>query len=147
MFKEFIQNFVIYHGCGAWYYDGTNKILNKNRRCILPNYKPFWEKPNDVRNKVETRTQLKLKSIVTNDYIRRYFKSINAFDKNKGCFSTDDESTDDESIKANSYKPNTEQFNTGEKLVIEENTVPDDTVQSETISNTQNPDNKNNTKN
>ena len=83
MFKEFIQNFVIYHGCGAWYYDGTNKILNKNRRCILPTYKPFWKKPNNVRNKVETRAQLKLKSIVTNDYIRRYFKSINAFDKIK----------------------------------------------------------------
>ena len=83
MFKEFSQNFVIYHGCGAWYYDGTNKILNKNRRCILPTYKPFWKKPNNVRNKVETRAQLKLKSIVTNDYIRRYFKSINAFDKIK----------------------------------------------------------------
>ena len=70
MVKEFSQNFVMYHGCDAWYYDETNKILNKNRRCFHQTYKPFRKNPNDVRNKVETRVQLKLKSIVRNDYIR-----------------------------------------------------------------------------
>ena len=73
---------------------------------------------------------------------------IDAFDKNKGYFSseyesTDDESTGDESIKADSYKQNTEQFNTGQKLVIDENTAPNDIIQSETISNTRNAGNNN----
>ena len=103
MVKTFSQKCVVYHGCGAWYHDATNKIVSKNRKCIRPTYEPFWKKPNNVRNKVETRVQLKLKSVVKNEYVRRYFKFINAFDKNKGYFSsnydsTDDESTDDESI-------------------------------------------------
>ena len=48
--------------------------------------------------KVETRAQLKLKSVVKNEYIRRYFAFINAFDRNKGYFSSDYDSTDYESI-------------------------------------------------
>ena len=98
MVKNFSQKFVVYHGCGAWYHDGTNKIVSKNRNCVHPTYEPFWKKPNDVRNKVETRAQLKLKSVVKNEYIRRYFAFINAFDRNKGYFSSDYDSTDYESI-------------------------------------------------
>ena len=64
MVKDFPQNFVMYHACGAWYHGGTNKILNKNRRCIRPTFKPFSKKTKDVRNKVETRAELKLKSTV-----------------------------------------------------------------------------------
>ena len=148
MIKDFSQNFVMYHACGAWYHDGTNKILNKNKRCIRPTFKPFSKKTNDVRNQVETRTEVKLKSIVKKDYIKRYLNFIDAFDQNKEYFSseyesTDDESTGDESIKADSYKQNTEQFNTGQKLVIDENTAPNDTIQSETISNTRNAGNNN----
>ena len=60
MVKNFSQKFVFYHGCGAWYHDGTNEIVCKDRKCIRPTYESFWEKPNDVRNKVETRA-LKLK--------------------------------------------------------------------------------------
>ena len=64
MVKNFSQKFVVYHGCGAWYQDGTNKIVSKNRKCIRPTYEPLWKKPNNVRNKVETRAQLKLKLVV-----------------------------------------------------------------------------------
>ena len=64
MIKDFSQNFVMYHACGAWYHDGTNKIVNKNKRWIRPTLKPFSKKANDVRNKVETRTEVKLKSTV-----------------------------------------------------------------------------------
>ena len=98
MVKNFSQKFVVYHGCGAWYHDGTNKIVSKNRKCIRPTYEPFRKKSNNVRNKVETRAQLKLKSVVKNEYIRRYFAFINAFDRNKGYFSSDYDSTDYESI-------------------------------------------------
>ena len=95
MVKNFSQKFVVYHGCGAWYHDGTNKIVSKNRKCIRPTYEPFWKKPNDVRNKVETRAQLKLKAIVKNDYIRRYYNFYSKFQKQE-YFNSDDESTDDE---------------------------------------------------
>ena len=134
MVKNFCQKFLVYHGCSAWYHDGTNKIVSKNRKCIRPTYEPFWKKPNDVRNKVETRAQLKLKSVVKNEYVRRYFRFINAFDKNKGYFSsdydsTDDESMDDESIIPDNKESKTEnmnvltktQSNTGETLVNDEN--------------------------
>ena len=156
MVKNFSQKFVVYHGCGAWYQDGTNKIVSKNRKCIRPTYEPFWKKPNDVRNKVETRAQLKLKSVVKNEYVRRYFRFINAFDKNKGYFSsdydsTDNESMDDESIIPDNKESKTEnmnvltktQSNTRETLVIDENSASNNNSQSDSISNTQNPDNKN----
>ena len=160
MGENFSQNFVVYHGCGAWYHNVTNKIVSKNRKCILPTYEPFWKNPNDVRNKVETRAQLKLKSVVNNEYVRRYFRFINTFDKNKEYFSsdydsTDDESTDDESIIPDNKESKTEnmnvltitQSNTGETLVIDENSASNNNNQSHSISNTQNPDNKNETNN
>ena len=160
MAKNFSQKFVVYHGCWAWYHDGTNKIVSKNRKCIRPTYEPFWKKPNDVRNKVETRAQLKLKSVVKNEYVRRYFRFINAFDKNKGYFSSDydstgNESMDDESIIPDNKESKTEnmnvltitQSNTGETLVIDENSALNNNNQSDSIFNTQNPDNKNETNN
>ena len=127
MLKNFSQKFVVYHGCGAWYHDGTNKIVSKNRKCIRPTYEPCWKKPNDVCNKVETRAQLKLKSIVKNDYIRRHYNFYSKFQKQE-YFNSDDESTDDESsnndsIHKQSYnEPKTDNntSNTGETLVIDE---------------------------
>ena len=29
MVENFSQNFVVYHGCGAWYQNVTNKIVSK----------------------------------------------------------------------------------------------------------------------
>ena len=158
MVKSFSQKFVVYHGCGAYYHDGTNKIVSKNRRCIRPTYEPFWKKPNDVHNNVEARAQLKLKSIVKNDYIRRYYNFYNKFQKQE-YFSSDNEFTDDESsnndsIHKESYnEPKTDNntSNTRENLVIDESIAStiklNDTKQSEPISSTQNPDNKNEAKN
>ena len=37
------------------YLDGTRKIVPKNRNCLNPTYYPFWKKPIDVSNRVETR--------------------------------------------------------------------------------------------
>ena len=154
MVKKFSQNFIVYHGCGSCYYDGTNRIVAKNRRCINPTYKPFWKKTNDVCNKVETRAQLKLKSIVTESYIKTYLKFINEFNK-KGYFSsenesTDDESTDDEWINEKSLndsktdaKLKTEQSNTGEDLLSDENINKNDIRQTETVSDVQNPNTEN----
>ena len=93
-------------------------------------------------------------------YVRRYFRFISAFDKNKRYFSsdydsTDNESMDDESIIPDNKESKTEnmnvltitQSNTGETLVIDENSASNNNNQSDSISNTQNPDNKNETNN
>ena len=56
------QTFVSYHACGNGFYDRTRKILQKNQNCIRSTYYPYWKKPADVRNKVETRGQLKSKN-------------------------------------------------------------------------------------
>lgn len=148
MVKKFSQNFIVYHGCGSCYYDGTNRIVAKNRRCINPTYNPFWKKTNDVRNKVETRAQLKLKSIVTESYIKTYLKFINEFNK-KGYFSSENESTGDESGEKSlndsktDAKLKTEQSNTGEDLLSDENINKNDIRQTETVSDVQNPNTEN----
>ena len=139
MVKKFSQKFVVYHGCGAWYHDGTNKIVHK-RKCIYPTYEPFWKRPNDVRNRVETRLQLKLILIVTN--VKRYFRYIDMLDENKKYFSSDDDSTGNQSIIAdNESKTDNAISNTGEDLIIDENSASNEMTQSETLSSTQNPDN------
>ena len=126
------QTFVVYHGCGNGYLDGTRKILPKNRKCVRPTHYPFWKKPIDVRNRVETRAQISLKPKATRDYVKRYMHYLNVFSKE--YFSSDDNLTsDDESITGNAS--DTEQnlssedetiisntFNTREDLIIDENT-------------------------
>ena len=126
------QSFVVCHGCGNVYLDGTRKIVPKNRKCIRPTYYPFWKKPIDVRNRVETRAQISLKPKATRDYVKRYMHYLNVFSKE--YFSSDDNLTsDDESITGNAS--DTEQnlssedetiisntFNTREDLIIDENT-------------------------
>ena len=146
---NFSQRFVVYHGCGNSYQDETRKIVPKNRKCIAPTYYPFWKKPIDVRNKVKTRAQLKVKTKATRNYQKRYMQFVDVFSKNS--FSSDDFSSDEESLANNAS--NTEQSfssddeiywtikHTGEKLVIDENT---DTTQTNLISDTQNPDNETN---
>ena len=147
MVKNFSQKFVVFHGCGAWYHDGTNKIVRKNGKCICPSYEPFRKKPNDVPNKVETRAQLKLKSIVKKEYVRRYFRFINAIDENKVYFSSGYDSTGNESTDDESITLTITQSNPGETLVIDENSASNNNNQSDSISNTENPDNKNETNN
>ena len=146
---NFSQRFVVYHGCGNSYQDETRKIVPKNRKCRAPTHYPFWKRPIDVRNKVETRAQLKVKTKATRNFQKEYMRFVDVFSKNS--FSSDDFSSDDESLANNTS--NTEQNlssddetyrtvkHTGEKIVIDENT---DTTQSNSISDTQNPDSKTN---
>ena len=54
------QTFVTYHGCDNCYLDGTRKIVPKNRKCIRPTHYLFLKMPIDVRDRIETRTQIKL---------------------------------------------------------------------------------------
>ena len=105
---------------------------------------------------INLKQELNLKSVVKYEYVRRYFRFTNAFDKNKRYFSsdydsTDDESTDDESIIPDNKESKAENMNvltitqsdTGETLVIDENSASNNNNQSDSISNTHYPDNKN----
>ena len=167
------QTFVVYHGCRNGYLDGTRKIVPKNRKCIRPNHYPFWKKPINVRNTVETRAQISSKPKATRDYVKRYICYLNVFSKE--YFSSDENLTSDnesnteasgeESIAGNAS--NTEQnlssedktihpntSTTGEDLIIDENTVHEhehplscSCTQTHSTSEIQNPGNKNDTQN
>ena len=167
------QTFVVYHGCGNGYLDGTRKIVPKNSKCIRVTHYLFWENPIDVRNRVETKAQIKLKPKATKDYVKRYMHYLNVFSKE--YFSSDEnltsddesntETSDEESIAGNAsnteqnlssedetINPNTS--TTGEDLIIDENTVHEhehplscSCTQTHSISGIQNPDNKNDTQN
>ena len=78
------QTFVVYHGCGNGYLDGTRKILPKNRKCVRPTHYPFWKRPIDIRNRVKA----------TKDYVKRYMHYLTIFSKE--YFSSDDNLTSDD---------------------------------------------------
>ena len=167
------QTFVTYHGCGNGYLDGTRKIVLKNRKCIIATHYPFSKKPIDVRNRVETRAQIKLKPKTTKEYIKRYMYYLNVFSKEN--FSSDENLTSDnesntetsgeESIAGNASNTkqnlssedetiNPDTSTTGEDLIIDENTVHEhehplscSCTQTHSISDIQNPDNKTDTQN
>ena len=148
---NFSQTFVVYHGCGNGYLDGTRKIVPKYRKCIAPTYYPFWKKPIDVCNREETRVQLKSKIKVTRNHINRYMRYVHVFSRSSFTsddFSDDSLTSDDRSLANNAsntdqnmYSDDETEKSTGENLIIDENT---DTTQTNLISDTQNPDNKTN---
>ena len=125
---KFSQTFVAYHGCGNDYQDGTNKIVPKNRRCIQQTYNPFWKKPSDVRNKVETRAQLKITKASRN-FQRRYFKWLKMVASGEWNFSSDESDWESESDTDISLANNTSQTEqnlldeeTDDKLIIDTKT-------------------------
>ena len=90
----FSQTFVVYHGCGNNYRDGTRKIVPKNKKCSAGTYYPFCNKPIDVRNRVETWAQLKVKTKASRNYQKRYMRYVDVFSRDS--FTSDDFSSDDE---------------------------------------------------
>ena len=110
----------------------------------------FVKKPTDVRNGVETRAQLSLKTKLTRQQFCRYMRCVHVFSRDS--FISDDYSdSDDDSLTNNAsntekdlYLDDETEKTTGENLIIDENV---DTVETNSISDTQNPDNKEGTKN
>ena len=140
---NFSQRFVVYHGCGNSYHNGIRELVPKNRKCIAPTYYPFWKRPIDVRNKIETRAQLKVKTKATGNYQKRDIQFVDVFSKDS--FSSDDSSSYEKSLANNASNTGQnlssydETENIGENLVIDEDT---DTTQTNLISDTLNPDNE-----
>ena len=84
VFKKMVnitQTFVVYHGCGNNYLDGTRKIVSKKRKYIRPTHYAFRKKPIDVRNRAETRAEINLKPKATKDYVKRYMHYSTVFSK------------------------------------------------------------------
>ena len=73
MSKEFK---VLYHGCGACYYDGTLLTISKQGACSRPNEHPFWKNPEDIVNTVRTRLQHKEKNVALPSYVEAYHDYI-----------------------------------------------------------------------
>ena len=152
---NFSQTLFVYHGCENYCYsDGTRRIVPKNGKCLRPTHYPFWKKPVDICNKVETRARIKLKTRATKNFLNRYIRNTDVFSKN--IFSSDDYSddsltSDDEPLTHNApnteqklYSDNEREKTTGENLTIDKDT---DTTQTNLISDTENSDNKNETNN
>ena len=152
---NFSQTLFVYHGCENYFYsDGTRRIVPKNGKCLRPTHYPFWKKPIDICNKLETRARIKLKTMATKNFLNRYIRNVDVFPRN--IFSSDDYSddgliSDDEPLTHNApnaeqklYSDNKREKTTGENLTIDKDT---DTTQTNLISDTQNSDNKNETNN
>ena len=86
-----LQTFVTYHGCDNCYLDGTRKIVPKNRKCIRPTHYLFLKMPIDVRDRIETRTQIKLNPKVKKNYMKRYLHYLTV--SSKEYFSSDENLT------------------------------------------------------
>ena len=83
--KSFSQTFVTYHGCGNCYLDGTNQIITKGKRCLMPRNNPFWKRPIDTTNKIakSTRSQLEFKIMATRTNAKKYCKNLRNLQENR----------------------------------------------------------------
>ena len=100
--SKFSQTFVAYHGCGNCYQDGTNKIVPKGRKCIMSTYNPFWKRPIDIYDKVDTRNQLKIKTKESRKYQLRYKKWVNLHSKDSFTSTDFHSNSDSDSNYSNS---------------------------------------------
>ena len=137
---KFSQTLVAYHGCGNYYQDSTNKIIPKNRKCAMQTYNPFWKKPIDVCNRVETRAQLKTKTKASSEFQLRYQKWVNLYSKDSftsSGFDSDSDSDPDSNINsdneslannASETEQNLSDNETNDKLIIDNNTAVEQTL-------------------
>ena len=132
--SKFSQTFVAYHSCGNCYQDGTNKIVPKNRRCIMQTYNPFWKKPIDVHNRVETRAQLKIETKASRKFQRRYQKWVDSLTSDDWESDSDSESSDTDISLANNASE-TEQNLSDDKLIIDIKTEQNLTPNPESLAN------------
>ena len=66
----------IYHGCMTKNTDGTNKIIDLCKKCLVPTDECFWKNPRDIKKyKVKTRSCTKKEPTVSikdyNNYMQQ----------------------------------------------------------------------------
>ena len=66
----------LYHGCWTVYKDGTRMLIGKGQDCMLSTDYPLWKLPKDIDLRVEMRSMLKRKKLVSIKYIDNYKNSI-----------------------------------------------------------------------
>ena len=81
MVKSFCQNFVKYHGCGVYFMDGTLLLDVKHhgvhhKKCFSSVTRSFWKEPENLVNRVETRSQLREKKVFFEKIKSKYFKYL-----------------------------------------------------------------------
>ena len=54
----------IYHGCFTKNRDGTNRITEKHKACLIPTNNPFSKYSEDTPSGVKTRSQEKIDKLV-----------------------------------------------------------------------------------
>ena len=65
----------IFHSCFTKNKDGTNRLIKKGERCLVPTSNPFWKFPEDIESySVRTRSQEKNQANVTRRAYNKYFK-------------------------------------------------------------------------
>ena len=76
----------MYHDCDTVNKDGTRMLISfkAGQRWILPPNNPFWKRPQDVTNKVKTRTAVNKKRQASN----RILKTILKIHKNQTVITT-----------------------------------------------------------
>ena len=67
----------VYHGCFRKNRDGTNRIIEKNKRCLFPTSKPFWKRIEDISRGPRTRSQEQHQKLVKKGEFDRYFRQQN----------------------------------------------------------------------
>ena len=60
---KFSQSFILYHGCGRCYLDGTNELIANKEGCTIPTNNSFWKRPEDSFNRISKSTRSKFKKI------------------------------------------------------------------------------------
>ena len=60
-------------GCLMKNVNGTNKIITGMEQCITPTAKCMWKHPNDVPNRLKTRSKTKNELTVGYEDIDKYF--------------------------------------------------------------------------
>ena len=60
------------HGCMRKNKDGSNRIIEKGKRCLCPTTSPFWKKAVDVLFKVRTPTKENKKELVKRADFNRF---------------------------------------------------------------------------
>ena len=140
MVKSFSQNFVKYRGCGVYFIDGTLLLDGKHcgvhhKKCFFPLTQPFWKRPEDVINKVETRSQLQKKKVFFENTKNEFFKYVRTKGiKNRSLLSsysksgeyTDDESIDSESSRCFETVSMGSSDNDSEQTDSEQTVLPDE---------------------
>ena len=56
---KILESEKIYHGCLTKNRDGTNKLIIKGEKCLVPTNKRFWKYSEDVPDVLKTRKQEK----------------------------------------------------------------------------------------